>query len=174
MRHSTVLEGLIARIGVTLFGAVYLGATLPFYSLVRELPHGKALVFMGISAAAMSDTFAMFTGKAIGRRKFAPLASPNKTWEGFIAGLAGSVLAVWVVKLIGWRELPLVHVLALGIIIGLVGPMGDLIESLIKRGYHVKDSGGIIPGHGGVLDRLDALVFVGPVLYLYAKKVLFF
>lgn len=172
MRYSTVLEGLTTRLGLTLLGTVYLGATLPFYPLVRELPHGKALIFMGIAAAAMSDTFALAVGKTIGRRKFAPITSPNKTWEGFIGGFAGSILAVWVVSLIGWRDLPLVHVLALGVIIGFVGPMGDLVESLIKRSYHVKDSGSIIPGHGGVLDRLDALVFVGPVLYLYAKWVL--
>ena len=136
------------------------------------LPHGRALVFIGIAATAMSDSFALFGGKLFGRKKFAPLTSPNKTWEGFVSGFLGSVLSVLVVKFIGWKELPYIHVVILGIFIGFIGPMGDLIESLIKRDHHVKDSGDIIPGHGGFLDRLDAMIFVGPFMYLYAKIVL--
>ncbi|MBI2341590.1 MAG: phosphatidate cytidylyltransferase [Deltaproteobacteria bacterium] len=169
MKNATTLEGVTSKIGLTLLGAVYLGATLPFFGLARELSHGRALIFMGISAAAMSDTFALFGGKAFGRHKFAPLTSPNKTMEGFAAGLIGSVLAVFVVRQIAWADLPLHHVVIIGILIGFIGPMGDLIESLFKRDYHVKDSGHIIPGHGGFLDRLDAMIFVGPFVYLYAR-----
>ncbi len=172
MKHATTLEGATSRIGLTLLGALYLGATLPFWALLREIPHGRALMFMGIAATAMTDTFGMFGGKLFGRHKFAPLTSPNKTMEGFFAGFVGSVLAIYVIKMIGWKDLPLVHVLAMGIIIGFIGPFGDLIESLIKRDHHVKDSGNIIPGHGGFLDRLDAMIFVGPFMYLYAKLIL--
>ncbi len=172
MHHATTLEGVTSRIAMTLLGAVYLGATLPFWGMLRAMPHGKALVFMGIGATAMSDTFALFTGKAIGKHKFAPLTSPNKTMEGFIGGFAGSILSVLIVKMIGWQELPIVHVIIIGFIIGVVGPFGDLVESMIKRDHHVKDSGNIIPGHGGFLDRLDAMIFVAPVLYLYAKWIL--
>lgn len=169
MKNSTVLEGVTAKTGLTLLGALYIGATVPFFGLIRELDHGKALVFMGIACAAMSDTFALFGGKLFGRHKFAPLTSPNKTMEGFVAGFVGSIFAAYLVKLIGWHELPIFHVIIIGLLIGLIGPYGDLIESLIKRDYHVKDSGSLIPGHGGILDRLDAFIFTGPFLYLYAK-----
>jgi phosphatidate cytidylyltransferase len=169
MKHSTVLEGVTAKTGLTLLGSVYIGATIPFFSLLRDLNHGKALVFMGIACAAMSDTFALFGGKLFGKHKFAPLTSPNKTMEGFVAGFVGSLFAAYVVKLIGWHELPILHVVIVGLLIGFIGPYGDLIESLIKRDCHVKDSGSLIPGHGGILDRLDALIFTAPVLYLYAR-----
>lgn len=168
MRHSTTLEGVTANIGLTLLGVVYLGATLPFWGLLRSLPHGRALIFLGIAAAAMCDTFAMFAGKAFGRHKFAPLTSPNKTMEGFIAGIPGSIFGAWLAKIIAWPALPVVHVIILGLVIGFIGPFGDLIESIFKRDYHVKDSGNVIPGHGGFLDRLDAMIFVGPFVYLYA------
>lgn len=169
MKRATTFEGAFARIGVTLFGVIYLAATLPFFAFLRELPNGKALVFMALAGAAMSDTFALFTGKSIGKHKFAPLTSPNKTMEGFIGGFVGSIFAVFVVKFIGWRDLSNLHCVLIGLVIGFFGPFGDLIESMIKRDVHVKDSGNLIPGHGGLLDRLDAMIFVGPVLYFYAK-----
>jgi len=172
MRAATAFEGTTSRIGLTVLGVVYLSATLPFWGFLRGLPHGKALIFMAIASAAMGDTFAMFAGKAFGRHKFAPLASPNKTLEGFLAGFVGSVLSVFVVKLIGWKELPFYHVVAIGVLIGFVGPFGDLIESMFKRDHHVKDSGTIIPGHGGILDRLDAMIFTGPAVFIYAKFLL--
>lgn len=172
MRHSTVMEGITSRIGITTLGVIYLGATLPFWGLLRVLDHGRALIFIGIAAAALSDTFAFFVGRAIGRRKLARLVSPNKTVEGFVAGFFGSVLGVYLAKIISWPALSLIHVLILGLAIGFVGPMGDLIESVFKRDYHVKDTGHVIPGHGGFLDRLDAMVFTGPLVYLYAKLIL--
>jgi len=172
MRHATALEGVTSRIGVTGLGVVYLGATLPFWALLYRLPFGKVLVLMGIAAAAMCDTFALFFGKVIGRHKFAAMTSPNKTWEGFFGGFLGSVLTVWLVRWFALPEMPMSHVLAVGVCIGFIGPMGDLIESLFKRDYHVKDSGALIPGHGGVLDRVDAMVFVGPFMYLYARWIL--
>ncbi len=172
MHHSTTLEGVTSRVALTALGVLYLGVTLPFWGLLRELPHGRALVFMGIAAAALSDSFALFAGKMFGRRKFAPTTSPNKTWEGFLFGIVGSIFGVYVVGKIGWSGLSIFHILILGLLIGCLGPMGDLIESLIKRDFHVKDSGTIIPGHGGFLDRLDAMIFVGPFLYFYVKAVL--
>lgn len=172
MRHSTVLEGVTERLGLAFFGIMYLGLTLPFFGWLRELPHGRTLLFMSLSAAALCDTAAYFIGKGIGRRKFAPLTSPNKTWEGFFGGFLGSVLGVFIFRYIGWPELNLSHVLCLGILIGLVAPLGDLIESMIKRDYHVKDSGDVIPGHGGVLDRIDAQIFTGPAVYFYVKWVI--
>ena len=172
MKVATTFEGATSRIGLSVLGVVYLSATLPFWGFLHGLPHGKALIFMAIAAAAMGDTFAMFAGKAFGRHKFSPLTSPNKTMQGFFAGFIGSILSIFIVKMIGWRELPMAHVLALGVLIGFVGPFGDLIESMFKRDCHVKDSGTIIPGHGGILDRLDAMIFTGPAVFIYAKFLL--
>lgn len=169
MKIATTLEGTTSRIGITILGVVYISATMPFWGFLRALEHGQALIFMGIAAAAMGDTFAMFTGKLIGKHKFAALTSPNKTMEGFIAGFAGSVLSVWIIKMIMWKDLPMAHVIGLGVLVAFVGPFGDLIESMIKRDHHIKDSGTIIPGHGGILDRLDAMIFTAPAVYLYAK-----
>jgi phosphatidate cytidylyltransferase len=172
MKRSTTLEGLTGRLGLAVFGAVYIGTTLPFWAFLRDVYDGRALVILGIATAAMNDTFAMFGGRLFGRHKFAPLTSPNKTWEGFFAGLVGSILTVLLIKLIWLKWLPMVHVMGLGILIGITGPFGDLIESLIKRDHHVKDSGTIIPGHGGVLDRLDAMIFTGPAVFLYYQLLL--
>ncbi len=172
MRHSTTLEGVTSRIALTLFAAIYIGATIPFIGKMANILHGRALIFMAIGGAAMSDTFAMFAGKAFGRTKFAPLTSPNKTWEGFICGIIGSVGAIFFVRWVAWQDLPFHQAVLLGIFIGIIGPLGDLIESLIKRDFHVKDSGSLIPGHGGLLDRLDALTFVSPFVYWYAVNFL--
>lgn len=172
MRRATTFEGVTSYIGVTLLGVIYVAATMPFWGLMRELQQGNVLLFMGIASVAMCDSFALFAGKKFGRRKFAPMTSPKKTMEGFFAGLVGSVLTAFIIRLVAWNELSLIHVVVIGTVIGFVGPMGDLVESLFKRDYHVKDSGHLIPGHGGVLDRLDALIFVGPFLYWYARFVL--
>jgi phosphatidate cytidylyltransferase len=169
MYHATTLEETTVRMGLASFVFLYLCMTLPFLGWLREIEHGRALLFMALGAAAMGDTAAMIAGKTIGGRKMSPLTSPNKTWAGFIAGFFGSVFAVWVVRMIAWRDLPLVHVLMLGVLVGLTGPLGDLIESMIKRDYHIKDSGTIIPGHGGILDRIDAQIFTGPAVFFYVK-----
>ena len=169
MKHSTVLTGVTSRIGVTTLGVMYLGMTLPFWALLYRLPYGRVLVLIGIAATAMCDSFALFAGKAFGRHKFAPMTSPNKTMEGFFGGFVGSILTVWLIKLLALPGLQTIHVIAMGLCIGFIGPMGDLVESLFKRDYQVKDSGNLIPGHGGVLDRVDAMVFVGPFLYVYAR-----
>ncbi len=117
----------------------------------------------------MADTGAYFTGHLIGKHKLAPLVSPGKTVEGFIGGIVASILAAFFCKFIFWREFAFVPCLILGTLIGIVGPIGDLSESLIKRSVNVKDSGQFIPGHGGLLDRVDALLFTAPTVYYYVK-----
>lgn len=169
MLHSSVLEGTTERIGLTLFGMLYLGATLPLLGWMRELDHGRTLLFIALAGAACSDTAAYVVGRGIGKRRLAGLVSPNKTVAGFVAGFFGSTIAVLFFRWISWPELNLVHVLILGIVIGFTAPLGDLIESMFKRDYHIKDSGNIIPGHGGILDRIDAQIFTGPAVYFYFK-----
>lgn len=165
------LEHYAQRVGAATFGAVYIGMTLPYLSRMREMDHGRAMVAMTLAMVALSDTAAFTVGKTIGRKKLAALISPNKTLEGFIGGFFGSVGGILAVRALWWNELPLLPAIGLGLLIGLVAPIGDLIESAIKRGAHVKDSGDMLPGHGGMLDRCDAYLFSAPVVFYYLKWV---
>ena len=136
----------------TAFGALSLGAAYLW------------LAFIGTWA---SDTLAYFVGSTLGRRKLCPAISPGKTYEGAIGGLIGSIAGVGIM---GWVSgLPLVHTLFLGFLVGLAAPLGDLAESALKRFSGVKDSGNVLPGHGGVLDRFDAIMFTVPVVYYYIR-----
>jgi phosphatidate cytidylyltransferase len=117
----------------------------------------------------MTDTAAYYTGRAIGRHKLAPRVSPGKTIEGTIGGFAAAVVTGYLCKLGFFPEIPAVHALALGATLGMIGQIGDLAESLLKRGSNVKDSGTLLPGHGGVLDRVDSILFCAPVLFYYSR-----
>src|SRR5262249_18467098 len=114
-----------------------------------------------------SDTLAYFVGHAWGRRSLAPVVSPSKTVEGAMGGLVGGVLGALAVRSLGLPGLPVLHAAALGVVVAALGIVGDLDESLLKRWAGVKDSGTLFPGHGGMLDRLDSLLFGAPVLYYY-------
>lgn len=170
MSHAEVLEHVPQRIGLTCFGILYIGCTLPFFANLYDLTHGKALVVMAIAMAAFGDTFAMFAGKTIGRHKMTPILSPNKTWEGLAFGFVGSTFGALLVRGLLWPELPLGRTIVLGLLIGVIGPIGDLIESMIKRAFHVKDASTLLPGHGGILDRADALMFTAPAVYYYSQR----
>lgn len=130
---------------------------------------GAAWLFMTLATAFGSDTMAYFAGRAFGKHKLYEAVSPNKTVQGALGGLLGGVLAVvglgslWLIP-----EIPVAHGVALGIVGSALGQIGDLVESMIKRTFGVKDSGNVIPGHGGLLDRTDALLFVAPLIYYYA------
>lgn len=158
-----------ARRAATLsLGTIYFGGLLSTYPRTLLLPRGEHWVLLGILAVAAGDTFAYFTGRAIGRRKLAPAVSPNKTVEGAVGGLLGSV-AFSVLYAHGFLPfVPAVYVAAAGAAVGIFGQAGDLFESLIKRAAGVKDSGTILPGHGGMLDRADGILAAGPILYLFA------
>lgn len=158
-----------ARRAATLcLGAVYVGGLLSTYPRTLLLPRGEHWVLLGILAVAAGDTMAYFTGRAIGRRKLAPAVSPNKTVEGAVGGLLGSVgCAVFYAH----GFLPgesAGYAAAAGAAVGIFGQAGDLFESLVKRAAGVKDSGTILPGHGGILDRADGILAAGPILYLFA------
>jgi phosphatidate cytidylyltransferase len=154
----------------TLFAASYvgvLGGTIAALRTIEPVADGAWRVTMLLAIVMTSDTFAYFAGSAFGRHKLAPLVSPGKTVEGLAGGLVGGIVAALVVRYLGLSWIPVAAAIALGIVVAAFGVTGDLVESLLKRWSGVKDSGHLFPGHGGMLDRLDSLLFGAPVLYYY-------
>jgi phosphatidate cytidylyltransferase len=172
MWRAPSLLGSAEKLGLAAFGLIYLGLALPFWGWIRAMVWGRELVILALVCAFLCDTFAFLAGKSIGRHKFAPMVSPNKTKEGFAAALVGSVVGALAVWRLALPHEPLWEVLLLAAIIWITSPLGDLVESMLKRSCGVKDSSQTIPGHGGVLDRVDALIFSGPAAYAYMKYVM--
>lgn len=156
-----------ASFGTTLLGVVWVGGGLSFLLLVRDIPdYGFWAVIAVLFSVFAADTAAFFVGRAIGRHKLAPAISPGKTWEGFVAGLVAGTLAAFLILYRDRGEfLTMPESLALGALIAFASVAGDLFESAVKRDLSVKDSGRLLGGHGGMLDRLDALLFAGPTAY---------
>jgi len=128
-------------------------------------PMGPKLLLFACGITWAGDTVAYFVGRGIGKHLMAPKLSPKKTWEGSVGGMVGSLLVAWAFSY--WIKIPVGHLLAMGAIGNVAGQMGDLLESAYKRSAGVKDSGGLLPGHGGILDRIDALVLCIPVIWYY-------
>jgi phosphatidate cytidylyltransferase len=150
------------------FGVIYVGGLLSALPLLHR-EAGSPWVALAIAVTFGNDTGAYFVGRAWGRHRLAPTLSPGKTIEGAVGGLAAALTVTFVT---GWAFMPeisLVERVVIAFVASVVGPAGDLIESLIKRGAGVKDSGHAIPGHGGILDRIDALLFVGAYFYLHVS-----
>jgi phosphatidate cytidylyltransferase len=157
-------ENVSWAIAATLFGILWIGLAMVHAVLLRELPHGDGLLVDVLVGTFIGDTAAYLGGRAYGRTPIAPNISPNKTWEGLIAGIVGGILAVWCAGLYqDWLSGN--DALLLGLLVALVAPVGDLFESLIKRDLQVKDTGRFFGPHGGVLDRLDAAFFTVVVGY---------
>jgi phosphatidate cytidylyltransferase len=148
--------------------AVYAGGLLSMYPRTLALPRGEHWVLLGILSVAAGDTFAYFTGRAVGRTKLAPAISPNKTVEGAVGGLLGSVACGVLYALAFLPAVPAWYAAAAAGAAGAFGQGGDLFESLLKRSAGVKDSGTLFPGHGGVFDRADGILAAGPVIHLLA------
>jgi phosphatidate cytidylyltransferase len=129
------------------------------------LSDGRRLLLFALVITWAADTVAYFAGRAFGKHPLAPHISPKKTWEGSIAGLAGSLAAGYAFHF--WLTIPLAHLFAMAFVGNVAGQMGDLLESACKRSAGVKDSGGLLPGHGGILDRIDALILCIPVIWYY-------
>jgi phosphatidate cytidylyltransferase len=161
------LTATLTDAAVGLLGIFYVGWLLAHLILLRNLEQGEYLIFFLFLVTWAGDTGAYYFGKGFGRRRLSPRVSPNKTVEGAVGGWAAGILVAFLAR--QWF-LPIISVpdsLILGGLLGIAGPMGDLTESMFKRGAGVKDSGYFLPGHGGVLDKLDSLLFTAPVLYYY-------
>jgi len=156
--------------GATLLGAAYLGGlggSVAALRVVEPASDGAWRIVLLLATLMASDTAAFFSGHLFGRRRLAPSLSPGKTVEGAVGGLVGGAIAAVIVRALGLPRLPLSHAIGLGLVVSAMGIVGDLAESLLKRWAGVKDSGSLFPGHGGMLDRLDSLLFGAPVLYYY-------
>ena len=179
------LRGLDGRpllaVAVTVFGALYVGGMLAFAYGLREHRFtigdgaGAALVGFPVVLTWASDTGAYFVGRAVGRRKLMPSISPGKTVEGALGGMAATILVAWayatlVLEPVSRLALTLGGAVLVGAAVSIAAQVGDLAESMLKREAGVKDSSGFLPGHGGVLDRIDSLLFVLPVAYLLLDR----
>lgn len=162
----------------SLLGISYIGMSFAHLILLRytdssvylmtswgELSAGAAYVWLAFVGTWASDTFAFFIGSYFGRHKLCLTISPNKTIEGALGGMLGSIIAIVILGIL--FKLPISHSAIMGILVGIAAPVGDLVESAIKRFAEVKDSGQILPGHGGILDRFDSILFTVPTIYYY-------
>jgi phosphatidate cytidylyltransferase len=161
----------IGSIAITILGIYWIGFALAHAVLLRDLPHGEAIVIDVLVGTFLGDTGAYLGGRMFGRRPLAPSISPGKTVEGLLIGMVCAVVGVWIAgRYEEW--LPGTHALVLGLGVALVAPVGDLFESFVKREAHIKDSGGLFGAHGGALDRLDAVLFTAVVgYYIWAAYV---
>lgn len=174
----------VTNIGATLFGVIYLGWLLSHAILLRNLDQyetiraystniqgisdlGFFLVVFAVACTFLNDTGAYYTGTLVGNRKLAPKISPGKTIEGTIGGIVVCIITGLIVNYIFGSPLSSDWTIAFALLVAIAAILGDLVESSIKRGAGIKDSGDIVPGHGGVLDRFDSLIFVFPVSYYF-------
>lgn len=160
------LEGAADRAGRLLIGVGWLNL-LATLVLLRRLEHGLAWIFLVLGASWLGDTGAYFAGRMFGRHPLYPRVSPKKTWEGVAGGITLATVGTFIIRALALPELSVPDVLLLGPVLCAIGVVGDLAESLLKRSFAVKDSGWILPGHGGLLDRIDSVMFVAPTLYLW-------
>lgn len=156
---------------VLVFGMLYVAFPLGHLLLTRTLPDGIFLIFFVLLVTWAGDTGAYYAGVSMGHRKLAPLVSPNKTVEGLIGGLCLALLATFAARFWFVPSLTITDCLATGLLLTIAGVSGDLCESALKRSAGVKDSGHVIPGHGGMLDRIDSLLFTAPTFYYYMTLV---
>lgn len=174
-------EDWLPEVAYCFWGIVYVGLMLTHLLFLRQLhadtlintffgmlSKGEVYLWLVLLGTWASDTFAYFFGVRFGKRKLFPAVSPKKSWEGAIAGFIGAALSVAILGT-GVFSLPLYLTIPMGLIVALFAPLGDLVESLLKRTVCVKDSGNIFPGHGGVLDRLDSLIFAVPLVYYWIR-----
>ena len=158
----------LSSIAITLFGLLYIAWLFSFFVKLKFMPQGAYLVAFVILVTKVGDVGAYFVGRSIGRHSLIPRISPNKTVEGTIGGLVFSVVAAVLSKLY-LPDFPMGHLVVLGLLLGVLASVGDLAESLLKRDGAVKDSGGILPGFGGMLDLIDSLIFTAPIFYFYVE-----
>ncbi len=159
----------IKDVAVTLFGIAYVVFPLSFVTLTRHMDHGYIYMWMIFIGAWATDTFAYFTGVTMGRTKIVPKISPKKSLEGCIGGVIGcaAVMTAFGAYFSNILGAPVVHFAVIGLICGVISQLGDWSASVVKRAVGIKDYGNIMPGHGGVLDRVDSILFTAPAVYFY-------
>jgi phosphatidate cytidylyltransferase len=162
-------EEMLDTVMTTFFPVLFVGLPFAFVVALRAIPgeDGPDLLLLAMLCVTLSDTGAYYVGSAWGTHRLAPVISPKKSWEGAAGGVLGSVIGAVIAHEWFFKRLPLGHALALGVVLCGAGILGDLAESMLKRAAGVKDSSSLLPGHGGVLDRVDSLLVAGPVLYYY-------
>jgi phosphatidate cytidylyltransferase len=158
-----------SRLSAAGFGVFYVGGLLAALPILHAYA-GPSWVALAVAITFGNDTGAYFTGRAFGKRKLAPAISPGKTVEGALGGLAASLIVTLAAKVLFMPELSARDCAMVAVPSAILGPAGDLVESLLKRAAGAKDSGRLLPGHGGILDRIDALLFVGAYVCLYATQ----
>jgi phosphatidate cytidylyltransferase len=162
---SETRQSLTVAVATTVLGVAWIGFGLGHVVLLRDIPDdGRTAIFVVLLAVFAADTLAYVTGRLIGRHKLAPVMSPGKTWEGLVASTIAAVLVPFF-ALYDEKFLSIGESLVLGAVIAVAAPLGDLFESALKRDFHVKDSGRLLGGHGGVLDRIDAPLFAAVAAY---------
>jgi phosphatidate cytidylyltransferase len=167
------MQTVAARFAATVAGIVYAGFLFTFVALLKVVDpaHGGDDIILVLVVAWIADTGAYFAGRFLGKTKLYEAVSPKKTWAGAWGGLAGSLAGAAALKLIHADELTWLDVVLVAVPGGILGQTGDLAESLIKRSVGVKDSGALLPGHGGMLDRVDAVLFIAPYVYFYLTAI---
>lgn len=166
-------EGLdMIRVGKVILGVMYVPLLMSHFILIRQEPAGIRWIFFILVLAFSGDIAAYYVGKGLGRRKLLPDVSPGKTVEGTIGLVVGSITGCILFRQLFFPMLPVLHTVILGLVGSVAGQLGDLCESALKRAAGVKDSGTLLPGHGGILDRLDCLMFITPFVYYYRVLIL--
>jgi phosphatidate cytidylyltransferase len=161
------VEQAAARMGWAIAGPLYIGGMFGAIVLLFRHEHGGSWVMLALLCGFLSDTSGYFVGRRFGKRRLAPVVSPKKTVEGAIGGMAAGLFSALLAHLWFLRELALAHALMVCALATAAGQAGDLCESLVKRSVGVKDSGTLLPGHGGILDRSDAMLFSATVIWMY-------
>lgn len=169
-KHKSVS---VSDISITLFMVFYIVYTMSHITLTRELEFGNIYIYVIFIGAFATDTFAYFTGVTIGKHKLCPEISPKKTIEGAVGGIIGAIICFLciglVVEYFSLGNVNYYLLTLLGLLCGIFSELGDLAASIIKRQYNIKDYGNILPGHGGIMDRLDSIIFIAPIVYYFVK-----
>jgi phosphatidate cytidylyltransferase len=154
-----------AEVGMLAFGILYVPLLLGYLPLVRTGGYGIKWIFLMMFIVMSGDSAAYYLGCRFGKHKLYAAVSPNKSIEGAIGGILGSLAGAFIAKAVFFPQISVPLCILTAVVVGMAGQLGDLFESLLKRSCGVKDSGNIIPGHGGVLDRLDSILFAAPVIW---------
>jgi phosphatidate cytidylyltransferase len=164
------LSEALPSLGLGAAGLLLVAWPLSYIVRIHAMENGRLWLLFTLALIWAGDSLAYFTGRAMGRHPMAPQISPKKTWEGAAGNVLGSLIAAAVFS--RWLDVGLAHLIAIALVANVAGQLGDLVESAYKRGAGVKDSGTLLPGHGGMLDRVDALIFAAPVVWAYVSLVL--